>query len=190
LNGRVDCTGAERLAGAIAVNEAGDAERDAYRAHLAACGHCLRHLGGERDIERVMGTVARARDEERWQPDLRALARRSAPVRAPVWAAALAAAIVVAAGIGVAQQLRPAAAPPSISAPEARALAVLGTQTMPQREGRAESLAVGRGSATTLNLRIDARGVPVRCTITASSGNRAKDDAICRAAMQRRYSSP
>lgn len=187
--GRVDCAAAERLAGAIAVNEASDAERDTYRAHLAACEHCLRQLGGERDIERVMGTVARARDEERWQPDVRALARRSAPVRAPVWAA-LAAAIVVAAGIGVAQQLRPAATPPPISAPEARALAVLGTQTMPQREGRAESLAVGRGSATTLNLRIDARGVPVQCTITAGSGNRAKDDAICRAAMQRRYSTP
>jgi hypothetical protein len=190
LNGRVDCTGAERLAGVIALNEASDGERNAYRAHLAACGHCLRDLGGERDIERVMGTVARARDEERWQPDLRALARRSAPSRAPMWAVALAAAIAVVAGIGVAQQLRPAAATPSISASEARALAALGTQTMPQREGRAESLAVAGASATTLNLRIDAHGVPVQCTIAASSGNLAKDNAICRAAMQRRYSPP
>ncbi len=190
MNGRVDCADAERLAGTIAVSEATDAERDAYRAHLAGCGRCLRDLGGERDIERVMGTVAQARDAERWQPDLRALSRRSAPARAPVWAAALAAGIVIAVGIGLTEhQLRPTAATPSISAPEARALAALGTQTMPQREGRAESLAVGT-AATTLNLRIDARGVPLQCTVAASSGNRAKDSAICRAAMRRRYSSP
>jgi hypothetical protein len=77
--------------------------------------------------------------------------------------------------------------PPSISAPEARALAALGTQTAPRREGRAESLAVGSTPATTLNLRIDARGIPVRCTIAASSGDRNKDDAMCRAAMQKEY---
>jgi hypothetical protein len=188
LNGRVDCVGAERLAGTIAVSEATDGERNAYRAHLATCGRCLRDLGGEREIERVMGTIAQARDEERWQPDLRALARRSTPARVPAWAAAVAAAILVAAGMQIAEhQLRPATAVPSISAPEARALAALGTQTMPPREGRAESLAVG---AASVNLQIDARGVPVQCTIAASSGSRARDEAICRAAMLRRYSDP
>lgn len=187
MNARVDCTGAERLAGTIAVNEASDAERDAYRAHLATCGRCLSDLGGERDIERVMGAVAQARDEERWQPDIRGLARRSAPARARAWAVALAAVIAVVTGIGLAeQQLRPATPAPSISAPEARALAALGTQTIPRREGRAESLAVG-ATAATLNLQIDARGVPLRCTIAQSSGDPVKDAAMCRAAMQARY---
>lgn len=190
MNDRLNCAAAERLAGTIAVNEATDGERDAYRAHLAGCEPCVRELGGERDIERVMATIAQARGEERWQPELRAVTRRSTRARIPVWAAAVAAAIVVAAGIGLGEhQLRPAAATPSVSAAEARALAALGTQTLPQREGRAESLAVG-ATATTLNLRIDARGVPLRCTIATSSGDRAKDDAICRAAMQRRYSAP
>lgn len=190
MNDRLDCAVAERLAGTIAVNEATDGERDAYRAHLAVCESCVRELGGERDIERVMATIARAREEERWQPALRAMTRRSSPARVPVWAAAFAAAVVVAVGIGLGQhQLRPAAATPSVSAAEARALAALGTQTLPRREGRAESLAIG-ATATTLSLRIDARGVPLQCAIASSSGNRAKDDAICRAAMQRRYSVP
>jgi len=191
LNGRVDCAGAERLAGTIAVNEATDAQRDAYRAHLAGCGHCLRDLGGEREIERVMGTIAQARDAERWQPNLRSLSRRRAPGRAGAWAAALAAAIVIAAGIGLAEhQVRPASTTASISPPEARALAALGTQTMPRLQGRAESLSVGAATVTTLNLRIDARGIPLQCTVATSSGDRAKDGAICRAAMHRRYSAP
>ena len=190
MNGRVDCSGAERLAGTIAVNEASDGERNAYRAHLATCGRCLDELGGERDIERVMSAIAQARDEERWQPDLRALARRRTPARAGVWAVALAAAIVLAVGIGLAEhQLYPATGSPSISASEARALAALGTQTVPRHEGRAESLAVGAATAT-LNLQIDARGVPLRCTVAQSSGDPAKDDAMCRAAMLRRYSPP
>lgn len=190
MNDRLDCAAAERLAGTIAVNEATDGERDAYRAHLAGCAPCLRELGGDRDIERVMATIAQARDEERWEPAVRAITRRSTPARIPGWAAAVAAAVVVAAGIGFGQhQARPGAATPPVSAAEARALAALGTQTLPRREGRAESLAIG-ATATTLNLRIDARGVPLQCTIANSSGNRTKDDAICRAAMQRRYSVP
>lgn len=189
MKDRMNCTAAQRLAGTIAVNEATDGERDAYRAHLAVCEPCLHDLGGERDIERVMATIAQARDEERWQPDLRALSRRSRPSRASIWAAALAAAVVIVAGIRLGEhQMRPAS--PSISAPEARALAALGTQTLPRREGRAESLAIGATPPTTLNLRIDARGLPLQCTIAASSGDLAKDNAICRAAMHRRYSSP
>lgn len=190
MNGRVNCVDAERLAGTIAVNEASDSEREAYRGHLAGCTRCVRDFGGERDIERVMGTVAQARSEERWQPELRALRRRSAPGPGRLWAAAVAAAIVIAAGFQIAEhQLRPASAPPAISAAEARALAALGTQNESRREGRAESLAVG-STAATLNLQIDARGVPLRCKIEQSSGDSAKDVAICRAAMQRRYSNP
>lgn len=190
MNGRVDCVDAERLAGTIAVNEASDGEREAYRGHLAGCERCLHDLGGEREIERVMGTVAQARSEERWQPELRALARRSAPARWRLWAAAAAAAVVIVAGVQLAEhQFQPTSAPPSISAAEARALAALGTENVSPREGRAESLTVG-STAATLNLRVDARGVPLHCTIAQSSGDRAKDDAMCRAAMQRRYSNP
>jgi hypothetical protein len=191
LNGRVNCVDAEQLAGTIALNEASDSQREAYRGHLAGCTRCVRDFGGERDIERVMGTVAQARSEERWQPALRALTPRTAPARGRLWAAAVAAAIVVAAGLQIAEhQLRPATAPPAISTAEARALAALGTQNESRREGRAESLAVGSTAAATLNLRVNARGVPLSCTIAQSSGDGAKDGAICRAAMQRRYSAP
>jgi len=188
LKSRVDCVDAERLAGAIALSEASDGEREVYRSHLAGCERCLTDLGGERDIERVMGTVAQARSVERWQPELRALASRSAPARVRLWAAAVAAALVIAAGIQIAEhQVRPVAAPPPISAAEARALAALGTESLSRREGRAESLAVGSTAAATLNLRVDARGVPLGCTIARSSGDRANDAAMCRAAMHARY---
>lgn len=62
------CERAEVLAGAIALGEASDAERDEYRGHIAACAPCLTSLGGEREIERVMDVVAQARDEETWEP--------------------------------------------------------------------------------------------------------------------------
>jgi hypothetical protein len=78
MTSRADCTRAEGLAGAIAIGEAGEAERDAYRAHLAECARCLHELGGEREIERVMTAVGQARDDECWEPDLRStLAQRS-----------------------------------------------------------------------------------------------------------------
>ncbi|MGC1381272.1 MAG: hypothetical protein WA814_09675, partial [Candidatus Baltobacteraceae bacterium] len=70
------CARAEVLAGAIALNEAGDAEREEYRRHLAGCANCLASLGGERAIERVMSVVGEARDAERWEPDLRGGVRR------------------------------------------------------------------------------------------------------------------
>lgn len=65
------CARAEVLAGAVALGEATDAERDEYRRHLTSCSRCVTTLGGERDIERVMSVVAQARDAETWQPDLR-----------------------------------------------------------------------------------------------------------------------
>ena len=66
-----ECARAEVLAGAVALGEATDAEREEYRRHLSGCGRCVTTLGGERDIERVMGVVAQARDAETWEPDLR-----------------------------------------------------------------------------------------------------------------------
>ena len=77
-----NCARAEILAGAIALNEASDVERDEYRLHIAACASCLRALGGEREIERVMATVATARDAEVWDPaPVRAGERRSRSLR-------------------------------------------------------------------------------------------------------------
>lgn len=61
----------ETLAGAIALGEATDEERNEYREHIAGCAECLNALGGEREIERVAGTVYDARESEVWQPDLR-----------------------------------------------------------------------------------------------------------------------
>jgi outer membrane biosynthesis protein TonB len=79
------------------------------------------------------------------------------------------------------------AGPPAsaLSAQESRALAALGTQTAPRREGHAESLAVGAATfSTTFDVTVDGRGAPVRCTITKSSGDRDFDQAICRAALR------
>jgi TonB family protein len=92
------CSRAEILAGAIALGESTEAERDEYRNHIATCASCLAALGGEREIERVMSTVAQARDAETWEPIPRRLGERS---RARVWqtgAAVVAAAIIVSLG--------------------------------------------------------------------------------------------
>ncbi len=70
-----DCARAEITAGAVALGEATDAERDVYRRHLSVCRRCLEGLGGERDVERTMQLVARARDAESWQPDIRVALR-------------------------------------------------------------------------------------------------------------------
>ncbi|MDQ2865453.1 MAG: TonB family protein [Candidatus Eremiobacteraeota bacterium] len=64
------CQRAEVLAGAIALDEAGDAEREEYRGHLSGCSRCLEALGGEFAIERAMATVREARASETWQPVL------------------------------------------------------------------------------------------------------------------------
>ena len=61
----------ESLAGAIALGEATDEERSEYRRHIATCGECLQSLGGEREIERVAATVASAREDEVWAPEIR-----------------------------------------------------------------------------------------------------------------------
>jgi hypothetical protein len=181
---RENCAVAERHAGAIAIGEANDAEREEYRKHVATCEACLRDLGGEREIERVIASVSRARDDERWQPDLRApLSRRSVPRRAWAWAGILAAVVVLALAWR-STQLVHSAPVHAVSALQSRALAELGTQTPPRREGRAESLVVGSPMLTTsFNVSVDSRGTPVRCTVVKSSGHRALDESICRAVL-------
>ncbi len=185
------CDAIERLAGAIALGEAGDAERETYRNHLAACPHCLRELSGEREIERVMSAIVQARAEERWEPHCRPmLARKPSPRFGWAAVALLAAAIALVVGIRITE--RPQQAPlaqRSVTAPEARAIAVLNTQTLPHREGRAESLAVGPEAtlAVTVEVNVNAHGTPVGCRITTSSGNGIFDRSICRSAMRARY---
>ena len=187
-----ECIGAERLAGAIAIGEAGEIERDAYRAHVAGCARCLHELGGEREIERVMGTVARAREDERWEPDRRGtLARPRRTYNVWTLATALAAAVILIVGLRATEKPRLIATPQHvISLHEARAIAALDTQTVPRREGRAESLAVGAPMtfSTAFDITVNERGTPVRCRITKSSGDRALDQSVCRTAMRARYS--
>jgi TonB family protein len=62
------CRDAEIAAGAIALGEATESERDAYRLHLSRCADCVRTLGGEREIERTMQRLVDAREAETWQP--------------------------------------------------------------------------------------------------------------------------
>jgi hypothetical protein len=79
-----DCARAEMLAGAIALGETDEAQRDSYRNHLATCAGCRNDLGGEREIERVMATARQARDSERWEPVLRPAHMRT-PERRSTW---------------------------------------------------------------------------------------------------------
>lgn len=191
MSARPDCGAAERLAGAIAIGEAGDAERERYRGHLAGCPACVNALGGEREIERVMRYVVRARDDERWEPDLRgALRRERRPRYAWGLVSALAAAVVIAiAGVRATERPQPpSATKTNVAVQEARALAALNTQTAPRQQGRAESLAVGGAAfAATVELNVNERGVPVRCTVAKSSGNAILDRSMCRAVMRSHY---
>jgi TonB family protein len=74
----------EALAGAIALGEATDADRRAYREHIAHCAPCLSELGGEHELARTSALVAEARDGEVWNPQLgnvlRSRSRRLSPV--------------------------------------------------------------------------------------------------------------
>ncbi|MBV8066915.1 MAG: hypothetical protein JO113_02980 [Candidatus Eremiobacteraeota bacterium] len=191
MMGRVDCARAERLAGTIALAEASDEQRDLYRAHLAGCQRCVDDLGGEREIERTIAVVARARDAESWEPDFRAAFAKGKKRRfAWIYGAVLAVAAVVALAGGRLMQAPQSAAPAAhaISSQEAQAIAALNTQTAPRREGRAESLKFGSPAlSTSIVLRVDGRGEPMRCTIAHSSGDPALDESICRTAMHARY---
>jgi hypothetical protein len=190
MTSRAACASTERLAGAIAIGEASDADRQIYRAHLSSCRTCLLEFGGEREIERIMSVVERAREDERWEPALRLTPGRTS-TRRSLWflAGALAAALVLVVGVRTLERSGPAVPTvQAISATEARALAALDTQTVPKREARAESLAVGAATfSTALEVTVDAHGRPVRCRISTSSGDRAFDQSICRAALRARY---
>ncbi len=297
------CSRAEVLAGAIALGEATEVEREEYRKHIATCASCLGALGGEREIERVMSAVAQARDAETWEPIPRRPGERS---RTRAWrsgAAVLAAAVVVSLGAHtllasvvrapaiepktvaiehtvpfhvslehrahVAATAAPVAKatqrPPSMmvihnvierhgnavtqtttttaqaevaQAPIAQATAPASnvpiwrrdeampgqrvgtapaTTSAPVLGGRAESMAVtpvtvvrdvlplggdaaikpqpaaiayaeGAQGTTAFEVQVDERGLPTKCTITKTSGYRALDVAVCKAAMVARYS--
>lgn len=195
MTNRCNCTQAETLAGAIALGEAGQSQLDLYRAHLATCDRCRRELGGEREIERVMATAPAARDAERWDPDLRG-ARERAGARSRTWqfAVALVAAVVVVFVVQTTGQRSETATPePAVRASSGqaeRAIAALNNQTAPQREHAAESLVVNSAAPATMTFKVsfNERGMPKQCTITKSSGRRALDDAVCRAAMRPVYS--
>jgi TonB family protein len=97
-----DCVRAETLAGAIALGEATDAEREAYRRHLAQCRTCVTSLCGEREIERVVRIVQDARDGESWEPDLRAALQARSASRRMAWSFGLSGALIaVAVSLGV-----------------------------------------------------------------------------------------
>jgi outer membrane biosynthesis protein TonB len=186
-----DCAYAETVAGAVALGEADEVQRDSYRKHLATCAGCRNDLGGEREIERVMATAREARESERWEPSLR-IARMQPRERQNSWqwAAALAAAIALIVGFRAIE--KPPSAPAAVSRASAssaqvtRAVAALETQTGPRRENQVESLSFAstRPSTLALTVRLDARGTPERCTVTKSSGNRVLDGAVCRAAIK------
>ena len=190
------------MAGAVALGEAREDERDAYRRHLACCRACVEELGGEREIERTMRVVALARDDERWEPSLRDLfARRKSPVRFGRWAALGAAAAIAVFGFWATQGRAPVTTAVRESAQRptpgerSRAVAALGTQAGPRLENRADLLAVGpavtqsrRAAGTTaFTVSVDAGGRPITCEVRLSSGDRTLDDAVCRAAMHARY---
>jgi hypothetical protein len=74
--------------------------------------------------------------------------------------------------------------------PDVAVVAALGTQTMPLREPRAESLAFTSAQAAratiTFEVRLDARGKPTRCTVVKHSGRASLDAALCGAVMRAR----
>ncbi|MGB6984718.1 MAG: TonB family protein [Candidatus Aquilonibacter sp.] len=299
------CSRAEILGGAIALGEASEAEREEYRNHIATCASCLAALGGEREIERVMASVAQARDAETWEPIPRRLSDGS---RVRVWttgAAVLAAALAISFGVhallattvrapsiepkpvavehvtpfhvALEHRARVAAAtvpvakatqrPPSMvvvhnvierhgnavtqtttqttttqtevamapiaqitapasnvpiwrrdeAMPSSRSSAQPATTATPVLGGRAEAMAVtpvtvvrdvlplggdaaikpqpapiayaeGAQGTTAFEVQVDEHGLPTKCTITKTSGYRALDVAVCKAAMAARYS--
>ena len=74
----------EVLAGAIALGEASDAERQTYRRHIAHCERCRAELGGEHELVRAAETVAAARESEVWEPQLGSVLRRRSLSLSPV----------------------------------------------------------------------------------------------------------
>ena len=105
----------ESIAGAIALGEATDAERRAYRQHIAHCAQCLRELGGEHELARTAQIVATARDEEVWDPQLGNVFRRRSGMASPAVRFAAAFTMTFAAAAAAVHYLSvPAATPPSV----------------------------------------------------------------------------
>lgn len=96
------CRETEIVAGAVALGEATDTQREAYRRHIAACAACLSAYGGERQIERTMESVSHARNSESWDPDLVRLVRQKIAHPTRFWRAGFsvaAAAIIISVGL-------------------------------------------------------------------------------------------
>ncbi len=74
----------ESLAGALALGEATDADRRAYREHIASCTRCLTELGGEHELARTTATIVQARDGEVWDPQPGNVLRRRSRGLSPV----------------------------------------------------------------------------------------------------------
>jgi hypothetical protein len=186
------------LAGAIALGEAGDEERHAYRGHLSTCPKCVAQIGGEREIERVIDAVAQARDQERWDPKTRTIFARARGRRyAWRWAASLCAAVLALVAMRAIQADRPVVvqgmagqAQRSVAtAQEVRGIAALGTQALRSREQRAESLAIGaaagsRGATVTLSVHIDEQGRATRCSVVKRSAVPPVVADFCAAVLQ------
>jgi TonB family protein len=99
-----ECARVQTLAGAIALAEATEAERDEYRRHLARCPDCCERLGGERELERTASVVAQAREIECWEPGIsvpQMLQRHRMKLRTRIAVCALpvAAAVAIVAGV-------------------------------------------------------------------------------------------
>jgi TonB family protein len=288
----VTCRDAEIAAGAIALDEATAAERDGYRLHLSHCSTCVEAFGGEREIERTAGLVARARDAETWQPAIAPLRAQRRKFGGLAWGLGAAAVAVVAAaivafphagsagsggptvavvpvpalhsqvgfvahpvkGAGGQSHAAPAAEkahsliivhnvvklsapapafrhapaqavvavrhpqPPAAQSPtssDERTVADTGTTNVPQQSQHAESLAIlpsvvrdvapvggdhaivprpariayyeNAEGTTAVDVSVDDRGTPVKCTVTKPSGFVVLDDSVCAAAMRVRY---
>jgi len=193
-----DCGQAEILAGAIALGEAGDAERNAYREHLSVCRRCLVSIGGEREIERVMSVIGQAREQEQWQPQARSLFAR-AKSRGPIlrWSAAVVAALLVVFVARQGYQNHPVVvnsvtpAKTSVTAEqEARIVAALGTQAVPKREHHAESLAFSarESAAQTITVKVsfNAAGKPTHCKGVHHANSQKLVAALCDMVMRGR----
>jgi hypothetical protein len=187
----MSCDRAEIIAGAIALGEAREEERHAYRGHLSQCVRCVGAIGGEREIERTIGLVAAARESERWEPDIRRAivqsTRRSSRVR---WIYAGATALVAVLVLTVFQQHpviphKSALPAPAAGVQQAAAIAALGTQSMPAFQHSAESLQFRSGATLTLRVVLDGHGRPVRCAVLHGA-QRSLDRAFCAAVLRSR----
>lgn len=187
-----DCARAEVIAGALALQEATDAERDAYRRHLAQCSRCADELLGELEFERMGRVLVQARSDERWEPDVRgAFQRRKARSAWRFGLASIGAASVAAAACLVLLFAgRQAPAPPLAALREQALAAVRTVPTAPFAAQRAESLSVLPASGASIQIGLDRRGNPTNCSVTKSSGSVSLDKQICKNALKRDYLSP